>query len=93
LIRTSATQQPPSAYLVCRHRPPQRTFTFTTPNRSQRTRDNDVRKPQKQRKTTNKNDSCEAQEKKEAFIRKKNSGAFLAFRIFAGCTNKNAGYT
>ena len=66
-IVTFATQPPPSAYLVCRRRPPQRTFTFTAPNHSQRTRDNVARKPQKQRKTTNKNGSCVKCRKKKFF--------------------------
>jgi len=43
---------------------------------NQRTEDNAARKPQKQRKKENKNRGCEALEKKQAFIRKKNPGAF-----------------
>ena len=42
VIRTSATNATPSAYLVCRRRPPQRTFTFTAPNLSQRTNEPDT---------------------------------------------------
>ena len=39
----------------------------------------------------NKNGNCEAQEKKESFIRKKKLGAFLAFKMLLGAPAKMLG--
>ena len=80
------TQPPPSAYLICCRRPPQRTFTFTAPNRSQQTNEPETmpHENHKNRKKRTKMAVAQRRKRKQAFIRKKSQGNFCHLENLLG---------